>query len=39
MFEQLKKQFVNGFLSLSDYMYAVAANLQIIDYIPEWLVN
>ena len=32
-----KKQFVHVFLSLSDYMYAVAANLQTIDYIPERL--
>jgi len=38
MFKQLKKRFVHVFLSLSDYMYAVAANLQTIDYIPERLV-
>jgi len=38
MFQQLKKQFVNGFFSLNDYMYTVAANLQTIDYITEWLV-
>ena len=26
-------------MSLADYMYAVAAHLPVIEYIPEWLLN
>ena len=36
-FERLKLSYTNGTLALSDYIYAVAANLPIIEYIPEWL--
>ena len=36
-FERLKSSYINGTLTLSDYIYAVGANLPIIEYIPEWL--
>ena len=37
MFERLKKSYIDGSLALSDYLYAVGAQLEIIEYIPEYL--
>ena len=35
--QRLKDSFNDGSLTLADYMYAVAAHLPVIEYIPEWL--
>jgi hypothetical protein len=35
--KQVKDSFNDGSLTLADYMYAVAAHLPVIEYIPEWL--
>ena len=37
MFQRLKMSYVDGSLALGDYMYAVAAHQQIIEYIPEYI--
>jgi hypothetical protein len=35
--QRLIDSFNDGSLTLADYMYAVAAHLPVIEYIPEWL--